>query len=185
MAALFQAGSIWRWGPSLFLHRGQSDGQVLPLQSRATRDLASPGTCSARSAHAAEVGQGGVEEMGRREALRMEMESPAERVSEWAEPLPCEPGSFLIALFLLVEPLVFHQLVIIFSTALSACMQALSLSHVQLFATPWTVAHQALLSMGFSRQEYWSGLPFPSPGDLANPWIEPGSPTLAGGFFTI
>ena len=45
-------------------------------------------------------------------------------------------------------------------------------------ATPWTVAHQAPLSMGFSRQEYWSGLPFPSPGDLPNPGIEPGSPAL-------
>ena len=45
-------------------------------------------------------------------------------------------------------------------------------------ATPWTVAHQAPLSMGFSRQEYWSGLPFSSPGDLSNPGIEPGSPTL-------
>ena len=44
--------------------------------------------------------------------------------------------------------------------------------------TPWTVAHQALLSIGFSRQKYWSGLPFPSPGDLPNPGIEPGSPTL-------
>ena len=43
---------------------------------------------------------------------------------------------------------------------------------------PWTVAHQAPLSMGFSRQEYWSGLPFPSPGDLPNPGIEPRSPTL-------
>ena len=53
-----------------------------------------------------------------------------------------------------------------------------SLSHVQLFVTPWTVAYQALPSMGFSRQEYWSGLPFPSPGDLPNPGIEPGSPTL-------
>ena len=42
--------------------------------------------------------------------------------------------------------------------------------------TPWTSAHQAPLSVGFSRQEYWSGLPFPSPGDLANPWIEPRSP---------
>ena len=52
------------------------------------------------------------------------------------------------------------------------------LSHVQLFATPWTVAHQAPLSMEFSRQEYWGGLPFPSPGDLPNPGIEPGSPTL-------
>ena len=53
------------------------------------------------------------------------------------------------------------------------------LSHfscVSLFATPWTVAHQAPLSMGFSRQEYWSGVPFPSPGDLPDPGIEPGSP---------
>ena len=47
------------------------------------------------------------------------------------------------------------------------------LSHVRLFATPWTVAHQAPPSMGFSRQEYWSGLPFPSPGDLPNLGIEP------------
>ena len=53
-----------------------------------------------------------------------------------------------------------------------------SLSHVQPFATPWTVAYQALPSMGFSRQEYWSGLPFPSPGDLSNPGIKPGSPAL-------
>ena len=53
-----------------------------------------------------------------------------------------------------------------------------SLSHVRLFATPCTVAHQAPPSMGFSRQEYWSGLPFSSPGDLPNPGIEPGSPAL-------
>ena len=53
-----------------------------------------------------------------------------------------------------------------------------SLSRVQLFATPWTVAYQAPLSVGFSRQEYWSGLPFPSLGDLSDPGIEPGSPTL-------
>ena len=53
-----------------------------------------------------------------------------------------------------------------------------SFSHVRFFATPWTVAYQALRSMGFSRQEYWSGLPFPSPGDLPNPGIEPGSPAL-------
>ena len=45
-------------------------------------------------------------------------------------------------------------------------------------ATPWTGAYQASPSMGFSRQEYWSGLPFPSPGDLPDPGIEPGSPTL-------
>ena len=51
-------------------------------------------------------------------------------------------------------------------------------------ATPWTVAYQAPLSMGFSRQEYWSGLPFSSPGDLPDPRIEPISPGLVGGFFT-
>ena len=60
-----------------------------------------------------------------------------------------------------------------------------SLSRVQLFAIPWTVVYQVSLSMGFSRQEYWSGLPFPSPGDLPDPGIEPKSPALAGGFFTI
>ena len=53
-----------------------------------------------------------------------------------------------------------------------------TLSRVLLFATPWTVAHQAPPSMGFSRQEYWSGVPFPSPGDLPNPGIEPKSPAL-------
>ena len=53
-----------------------------------------------------------------------------------------------------------------------------SFSHVQLFATPWTVAHQAPLCMGFSRQEYRSGLPFPPPEDLLDPGIEPGSLTL-------
>ena len=52
------------------------------------------------------------------------------------------------------------------------------------FVTPWTVAHQAPLSMGFPRQEYWSGLPFPFPGDLPNPRIELASPALAGKFFT-
>ena len=53
-----------------------------------------------------------------------------------------------------------------------------SLSRVRLFATPWTIAHQAPPSMGFSRQEYWSGLPFPSPGDLPDPGIKPRSPAL-------
>ena len=53
-----------------------------------------------------------------------------------------------------------------------------SLSRVRLFATPWTVARQAPLSMGFSRQAYWSGLPFPSPEDLPNPEIESRSPAL-------
>ena len=57
-------------------------------------------------------------------------------------------------------------------------VKAKSLSHVRLFATPWTVAYQAPQSMEFSRQEYWSRLPFPSPLDLPNPGIEPGSPAL-------
>ena len=57
-------------------------------------------------------------------------------------------------------------------------MYAQSLSCVQFFATPWTIARQAPLSMGFSRQEYWSGLPFPSPGDLPNQGIKPRSPAV-------
>ena len=67
-----------------------------------------------------------------------------------------------------------------------ACAQ--SLSHVRLFVTPWTVAGQAPLSMGFSRREYWNGLPFSSPRDLPDPGIKPASvlsPALAGRFFTI
>ena len=51
-----------------------------------------------------------------------------------------------------------------------------SFSRVRLFLTPWTIAHQAPLSMEFSRQEYWSGLPFPSPGDLSDPGIKPRCP---------
>ena len=68
-----------------------------------------------------------------------------------------------------------------YSTWLSnACV----LRRVRFFATPRTVAHQAPLSMGFHRQEYWRGLSFPSPGDLSDPGIEPVSPALADGFFT-
>ena len=66
-------------------------------------------------------------------------------------------------------------------------MQAQLLSFVQFFATPWAVAHQAPLSMGFPRQEYWSALPFPPPGDLPDPGIKPvslASSVLTGGFFT-
>ena len=57
-------------------------------------------------------------------------------------------------------------------------MKVKSFSHVRLFATPWTVAYQAPPSIGFSRQEYWSGLPFPSPGDLPDPGIKPRSPAF-------
>ena len=63
-------------------------------------------------------------------------------------------------------------------------MCAQLLSHAQLFVTLWTLSHQAPLSMGFFRQEYWSRLLFPTPGDLSYPGIEPASPALAGGFFT-
>ena len=66
----------------------------------------------------------------------------------------------------------------------STCRCAQSLSRVQLSVTPWTIADQAPLSMGFPRQEYWSGLPFPSLGDLPDPGIEPVSTALADGFFT-
>ena len=64
---------------------------------------------------------------------------------------------------------------------LCVCLHVCVFSHVQLFAMPWTVARQASLSMGFSRQEYWSGLPCPPPGDLPDPGTEhksPGSPAL-------
>ena len=68
----------------------------------------------------------------------------------------------------------------------AVCVCAQLLSHVRLSATSRTAARQAPLSMGFSRQEYWSGLPFPPPGDLPNPGIKPvfpATPALAGGFF--
>ena len=63
-------------------------------------------------------------------------------------------------------------------------MNAQSLSHVQLFVTAWNVTHKSPLSMGFPRQEYWSGLPCSRPRDLPDLGIKPTSPALAGGFFT-
>ena len=63
-------------------------------------------------------------------------------------------------------------------------VHAQSLSHIWLFVTPWTAANQAPLSMGFSRQEHWSGLPFPPPEDLPHSGMEPASPALASKFFT-
>ena len=65
-----------------------------------------------------------------------------------------------------------------FTTVLPIWCVCYLLNHVWLFMTPWTIAHHAPLSMGFSRQEYWSGLPVPSPGDLPGPGIEPRSSTL-------
>ena len=67
---------------------------------------------------------------------------------------------------------------------LKGCVCAQLLSLVQLFVTPWTIACQTSLPMEFSRQGYWSGLPYPPLGDLPNPGIEPLSPALAGRFFT-
>ena len=78
----------------------------------------------------------------------------------------------------------FHEAVFVYICGV--CMLS-HFSRVQPFVTLWTVAHQAPLSMGFSRQEYWSGLPYLPPGDLPDPGIEPTfltSPALAGGFFT-
>ena len=72
-----------------------------------------------------------------------------------------------------------HEGATVFKITMNACM----LSCVQLFATPRTVIHQAPLLMEFSRQECWSGLPFPSPGDLPDSGIKPASPALAGRFF--
>ena len=65
------------------------------------------------------------------------------------------------------------------------CVHSQSLSLVRLFVTLWTVARQAPLPKGFFRQEYWSGLPLPSPGDLPSPGIERASPAFAGGFFML
>ena len=70
------------------------------------------------------------------------------------------------------------------ASLIAPCLCVKSLSCVWLFEIPWTIVRQAPLSMGFSRQEYWSGLPFSSPGNLRDPGIKPVSPVLAGGFFT-
>ena len=72
------------------------------------------------------------------------------------------------------------------STEASVRTLVFLLSRVPLFSTPWTEAHKTLLSMGFPRQEYWSGSPLPpSPGGLPDPGTEPASPAQAGGFFTL
>ena len=82
----------------------------------------------------------------------------------------------------------FNRFLICVSYFVCVCVcereHARAVSCAWLFVTPWTVPRQAPLSMGFSRQEHWRGLPFPPPGDLPNPGIEPSSPALAGGFFT-
>ena len=78
----------------------------------------------------------------------------------------------------LVKCLLRLQDIVLISNLSLEKVKVKSLSRVRLFATPWTVAYQAPQSVGFSRQEYWSQLPFPFPGDLPDPGIEPRSPTL-------
>ena len=88
---------------------------------------------------------------------------------------------------LLFEAFLYPSEVLLIPKELWVCVCAQSLSRVQLFMILWTVAHQASLSMEFSRQECWSKLPFPIPGDLPDPGIEPTSlaaPALADGFLT-
>ena len=97
--------------------------------------------------------------------------------------VPCSPWSLReIEIFLKFQEsqvLYFKSAIyVIWINIICAWVKVKSLSHVQLFSTPWTVAYQAPPSMGFSKQECWSGLPFPSPGNLPNPEIEPGSSTL-------
>ena len=96
----------------------------------------------------------------------------------WDKHINCPLSAFLISFFLYASLLCF---------TLTSHVPAQPLSCVGSFATPWTVANQAALSMGFFRQEYWSGLPCPAPGDLPDSGMETTSPVslaLAGGFFT-
>ena len=105
------------------------------------------------------------------------------RVSEQAE----NPRELMVLFQLKANRLKIQEELI--SQFKSMCVGELScFSCVQLFAAPWTIVCQGPLSMEFSKQEYWSGLPFPSPGDLPNPGIKPdsvASPALASGFLTI
>ena len=84
----------------------------------------------------------------------------------------------------ILQARILEWVAISFSNAWKWKVKVKSLSRPRLLATPWTAAYQTPPSMGFSRQEYWSGCPFPLPGDLPNPGIETMSPALAGGFFT-
>ena len=91
-----------------------------------------------------------------------------------------------VEIFILSEVRQRKRNIISYSMIWSMCC-AKSLGHVRVFATPWTKACQVTLSMEFSRQAHWSGLPFPSPGELPNPGIKPlylMSPALSGRFFT-
>jgi len=110
-----------------------------------------------------------------------------------SHPMDCSlPGSPIHGIFQarVLEwcAIAFSPIISRFIISMDSCMNDLYsfshlLSHVQLFVTPWTAAYQAPLSLGFSKQEHWSGLPFPSPGDLCNPGIKPRSPALQADSF--
>ena len=101
------------------------------------------------------------------------------------DPMDCSlPDSSIHGIF---QARVLEWGAISFSNAWKWKVKVKSISLVQFLAIPWTAAYQTPLSLGFSRQEYWSGVPLPSPGDLSNPWVEPESPAslaLACRFFT-
>ena len=93
--------------------------------------------------------------------------------------MPVTPGVSWLPTFVFQSPIMKRTSFLGVSSNRSCrSSRVLLLSRVQLFVTPWTVAYKALLFIGFSRQEYWSGLPFLSPGDLPNPGIKPRSPAL-------
>ena len=97
------------------------------------------------------------------------------------------PGTLQKPKSMVLNPLYKNGTVFAFNLHIGLCACTQSLSRVRLFATPWTVARQASVSMSFPRQEYCSGLPFPPPGHLPDPRIEPASLlslALAGGYFT-
>ena len=118
-----------------------------------------------------------VREMSVRDLTRWEKKMPSLHVQFYFLQglLPARTASKGLKLSFVETPLV---------SALTLAKAAWVLSHVWLLATPCTIAHQDPLLMQFSRQEYWSGLPFPPPGDLHNPGTELASPALAGRFFT-
>ena len=113
----------------------------------------------------------------------IEPRSPALQAESWsAEP----SGNTLQITKVLILKCIIHEFWLIYiyiywyiyNNIYKIYIEVKLLSHVWLFATPWTVAYQALPSMGFSRQECWSGLPFASPEDLPDPGIKPGTPAL-------
>ena len=105
----------------------------------------------------------------------------------WPPVMPWQAGRYLMPLWRKVCLTFWDQYTGDVSLVKEGATCACLLSHVQLFVTPWTVAHQAPLPVEFSRQEYWSELPFPPPGDLPDPGLEPESPAfpaLASQFLT-